>query len=353
VAFNSFTQIFSSTDIIGIDIGSESIKMAEIDHSDGMELTTFGVGRHELDLSGYWNAKTLKSLSTIITTILNQSGFAAIKAIISVPSKDVFVTTIDFPAGTKREQIESDVATQAQFFLPYTADEMRLSWSYINDEDEKKDVLDKPIKVVLNALPEFVIENTRNLLEHLSLDGIALENQTLAQIRSMFKKKEEINKDEAVILIDIGSTQTVFSLVKGVKLLASTFINVGSHSVTNNIAESIGLDIDIAEYFKRDLSFVNLTNLPKAMQDYLMILDHELQEFIEVTKHINAKPIRVVLTGGGVYTAGILNYFHNYELEFNIGDPLNRITIAQKLIPYISPVIHELSAAIGLAMRVS
>jgi type IV pilus assembly protein PilM len=342
--FGNLTSIFSNSEIIGLDIGSDSVKMAELSHlPTGMHLNTFGITRHSLNLDKYWNSKTLRGLATIIEDIIKKSDFTGIKTVISVKNKDVYVTTLDFDIAMDNKGIEKEIKAQAHNFLPLPPDEMRLSWSVVqsNGQNGKK-------KVIINALPESVIENTKNLLEHINLDGVALENQTLSQVRALVDPASQ----ETTILMDIGGTHAIFSTIVSSSLRAASLVDTGTNKISNMLGLSLGVESDIGELFKRDLTLVDLKTLPIQIESYLTILRSELEHFIEQNIRAGQPPTQIIITGGGSYTPGLLNYLTaTISLPIIIGDPLAGLKIDKEILPFISPVVNQLSTAIGLAKR--
>ena len=238
---------------IGLDIGSDSIKMVEARNEKGrFELLTYGTAKHNLDLEGYWDSTKLRQLSRIIEDIMESGDFGGVKTIMSVQSKDVYVTTMDFDLGWDKKRIQTEIEKQAPYFLPYPPDEMRLSWSLIDNDPRITSYVGKQ-RAIINALPDFVIENSKNLLEHVNLDGAALENQTISQIRSI------LSDDHGnTVLVDMGAKQTNFSIVVDGVLRSSSHIPVGSEKITKDFSESLGIDLTVAEYLKKDIGLVNL-----------------------------------------------------------------------------------------------
>ena len=336
-------MLFANTELIGLDIGTDSVKMVEIDHAKGAgHITTFGIERHRLEIDGYWNSSTLRSLSKTINNILNKSDFVGVKTVMSVRSKDVYVTTMDFAPTASKRQIEKEINEQAPYFLPYPPEEMRLSWSAVTLPAgiHKK-------RIVINAIPDFVIENAKNLLEHINLDGVALENQTLSQIRAICPENTG-----NTILIDVGASHTVFSILVDKILRATTFINSGSEKISRDISEALGVDWEIADHFKKDLGLVNLTELPAPFLDYFEIVASELRNFEKMNAAVGQKAERVFVTGGGSYSAGLAQFLSGQTtLVVTLEPPTSGLILSQAITPFISPFLHELSTAIGLAKR--
>jgi type IV pilus assembly protein PilM len=338
--------MFNDKNIIGLDIGSESIKIVEITHHEGQrELLTYGIAKHSVSLDGYWDSNRLRKLSKTIEDILDTGNFKGIKTVMSIQSKDVYVTTMDFEEGWDKKAIQAEIDKQSSYFLPYPPDEMRLSWNLINDDARVVSYTGKQ-RAIINALPDFVIENSKNLLEHLNLDGAALENQTRSQIRSVLEP--DVNK---TILMDIGDKYTTLSIVVDGTLRSSMHVNFGTKKIEQELSLSLGIDEEAAHNFKKDLGLVNLYQIAPHIMNTLKALKNEMTTFVELNKKIAQDPDKIVITGGGVHTPGLYEYFRDFSVPVFIANPMRSIAIGPTLLPYVAPVGNQLSTAIGLALR--
>lgn len=339
--------MFSDNIIIGLDIGTDSIKMVEVLHrkNQAPELLTYGIANHNINLEGYWDHTKLRQLSVIIEDIMKTGHFSGVKTIMSVQSKDVYVTTMDFDLDWNKRRIQEEIEKQAPYFLPYPPDEMRISWSLIEDDQRISQKLQKQ-RVIIKALPDFVIDNSKNLLEHVNLDGLILENQTDSQIRaSLYKDRGN------TVLVDVGARQTTFSIIVDGNLRSSSYIPSGTESISKSIAQSLGIDLLTAEYFKRDLRLVNLFQLPQEVTDTLNSLKSELTTFVELNRRVAQDPEKIIFTGGGIYTAGFLEFFRSFEVPIYFANPLRNVYVSEEYKPYILPIANQLCTAIGLAIR--
>jgi type IV pilus assembly protein PilM len=338
--------MFSDNVIVGLDIGMDSIKMVEVSHGkNGVELQTYGIAKHNLVLEGYWDSSKLRQLSRIVEDILDSGDFSGVKTVMGVQSKEVYVTTMDFDLGLDKKSIQKEIEKQAPYFLPYPPDEMRLSWSLIENDPRIREYTGKQ-RVIINALPDFVIENSKNILEHCNLDGAALENQTISQVRAI------LSPDTGnTVLLDLGAKQTTFSIVVDGILRSSTHIPTGSDKISEDLALDLGLENNIAEYLKKDFGLLNLYELPKPLSDGLEILRNELNTFVEMNRKVAQEPQKIILTGGGVYLAGLLHYLKSFSIPLYIANPTRNLVISEDFKPYIQPIANQLSTAIGLSLR--
>ena len=338
--------MFSDKTIIGLDIGSESIKMVESTHGPQKpELQTYGLAQHQIDLSGYWDSTKLRQISIVIEEIMNSGEFRGIKTVMSVQSKDVFVSILDFEYGWSDTMIQKEIDRQAQYFLPYPPDEMRLSWNRIVGDPRIDEYTGKQ-RVIINALPDFVVENSKNLLEHINLDGVALENQTISQIRA------NLSPDKGnTVLVDIGGSYTTFSIIVDGVLRSSAHVGVGIDALTEALEKSLGVKPAVAEAFKRDLSLINLYSLPDEVFDTYATLKSELDTFVSLNRKASQTPAKIILTGGGVNSVGLLEYFAKYPIKVYKGNNLRSLQVPTYLQPYVFPLANQLSTAIGLSLR--
>ena len=310
-----------------------------------IDLHTYGVAKHDIDLGGYWDSTKLRQISMIIEEVMNSGEFKGIKTVMSVQSKDVFVTTLDFEFGWSDKQIQREIDQQAEYFLPYPPDEMRLSWNRIEGDPRVAEYTGKQ-RVIINALPDFVVENSKNLLEHINLDGVALENQTVSQLRAA------LSPDTGnTVLMDIGGSYTTFSIIVEGILRASSHVNVGIDRMRSSLADSLGVRPEAAEAFKRDLNLINLFELPEQVFETYGMLKSELDTFVEINKKVSQQPAKVIITGGGVNSVGIIEYFGSYPIPVYKANNLRGVRIPMPLQPYILPLANQLSTAIGLSMR--
>ena len=337
------TNLIKNSEVIGLDIGTHSIKMVEIDHrKNELFLSTYAIAPHSVSLDGYWDASTLRTIARLIENMMHKSNFVGAKTVMSVRSKDVYVTTMEFDAELDEKTIRTTINQQAPFFLPLPPEQMRLSYDLL-----KAPTVSGKRRVVINATPDYIVENSRNLLEHLNLDGEAIENQTLSQIRACLPKSNTTS-----ILVDMGGHHTVFSIIVNSSLRSSTYIPSGTQDIATTISQLLGANLETGESFMKDLNLVDLEHLPKPFLDYLTVLKSELEIFVGLNQQIGQNPTEIICTGGGAHTPGLMNFFKGFSIPIRIAHPLENILLEQNLISYITPVSNQLSTAIGLAKRV-
>jgi type IV pilus assembly protein PilM len=339
-------MIFSDKKLLGLDIGSNTLKMVEIKHSNSKkELVTYAVAEHEVDLEGYWDQGKIAKFSEIITKIRKDANFSTLKTVVALQSKHVFVTTMDFELGWNKKMIQEEINRQAKFFLPYPPDEMRLSWNVIPFNQGVSSLTGKQ-RVVINALPNFVVENITNLLNKCGLEGVALENQTVSLTRALLKDQRK-----STIIVDLGHDSTTYSIVIDNVLRNSFTSNIGYKKLDETLQASLGVALEVADNFKRDLGLVNLFDLPKELSDHHNLIKTELKNFYEQNLKIAQIPEQIIITGGGVNTAGFKDSIKDFPVPVVFGKIAIDLSMDEFKKQAFAPLASSLTSAVGLASR--
>ncbi|MGL4758473.1 MAG: hypothetical protein ACRCXZ_04005, partial [Patescibacteria group bacterium] len=117
------------------------------------------------------------------------------------------------------------------------------------------------------------------------------------------------------------------------------------------IQNSLGITRKSAENFKKDLGLVNLFELPKEFSNHISLIKAELKNFYDQNIKIAQIPEQVIVTGGGVLTAGLLKLVSDFPIPVKIGKVSKDLYIEDLKNKSLSPISSSLTSAIGLALR--
>jgi type IV pilus assembly protein PilM len=337
--------------VLGLDIGSSNLKMVEIKHNsataNSMELVTYGVYKHDLNLDGFWDNEKIDKFAKTIELIRKNANFKTMKTVVALPAKHVFVTTMDFEASWSKKMIQDEINRQARYFLPYPPDEMKVSWNLTATNETLVNITGKQ-RVIINALPNFVVTNITNLLNRCNLEGVAFENQTLSLARAVLKDDKK-----NTILVDIGSVSTTYSIIVDGTLRNSYTSSFGVRKLDEILSSSLGISVNQAESFKKDLGLVNLFELPNEVINHINLIKGELASFYQQNVKIAQNPEQVIVTGGGVLTPGIISSLGKNCIPIPIYEGKVKFDLqltGQKKLSF-APLLTQFSTAIGLALR--
>ncbi len=368
--FNS--NIFSKSDnsVIGIDIGSSSLKIVQIKKERGRAvLQTYG----ELGLGPYNKLSigqivTLApdQLASIILDLLKEAGITTSVGGMSIPLKLSLVTVMDIPKVEEREE-RNVVELEARKYIPVSISEVTLDYSVIpqvddsslefiesesdDDKQTKKETPERKQKVLLVAIHNQVLNNYSKIVQDSNLNIQFFEVEAFATARGSLSGERSPS-----MIIDVGAASVKIYIIDNGVLLSSHNINRGGQDISFSISKGLGVPFDQAEHLKRSLGKVKIQEEAKIRE---LISIHE--EFIisEVKtvlstfqKNMNVTVLKIILTGGGSSLDGFMDKIqNNFSCKVEEADPFSKLESPVSLHETLKQTGTTFSTAIGLALR--
>jgi type IV pilus assembly protein PilM len=255
-----FDKFFAKkTSVLGVDIGTSNIKIAQISHQASPVLETYGMVNSPYQFSGKQDSEAVKKTSDILKKLIDKAGVTTNACVISFPNSSVFTSVLELPQMNEVE-MKSAVEFEAKKYVPLALSDIDLSWTVLSVDP----LSGKTVKILLTAVPKQITQNYLAILENLGLKAQAGEIEALALIRSLIGG-DNIN----CVIIDIGAKSTSLNIVENGFLRLSRNLNIGGDTITQKIAESLRLSFPRAEQFKKDFgvsgstfTFIFLNTLP-------------------------------------------------------------------------------------------
>jgi type IV pilus assembly protein PilM len=326
--------------ILGVDIGTSNIKIAQITHGDKAILDTYGIVNIHNQLANK-NDASIEKVAGVLVNLCGKAGVTTKKCVISFPTSAVFTSVIELP-NMSRSELDSAVEFEAKKYVPLALSEIDLAWDILSGNIKGSG----PLKVLLTAVPKQVNENYRRVFELAGLDAQVGEIEALAHIRSLIG-----NKSTNCVIIDVGAKSTAINIIESGILRLSRNLNIGGETITNKIAQALNISEQRAEQFKKDFGVSNSTFIPQAIQPILNIIKAEVKQLLAIYQSHNVKVDKILLVGGGANLPGVVDHFKELETEIELGNPLQAVGYAQELDAVLKRYSLNLPVAIGLALR--
>jgi type IV pilus assembly protein PilM len=345
--------LFSSSDdnlFLGIDIGDSSLKMVEL-RKKGKKifLSNYAFSENVTDVN-FTKVADVNYLAQAILKVKAEAGIKAKKVTASLPTFSVFSSIIHLPT-IDRKNMDKIVADEAKKVIPLPLEEMILDWKIVphkTGEDEKNGS-----RVFLTGSPKKLVRRYIEIFRLAKLELASLETETFSLVRSLLG-----NDPSTVMIVEIGANSTDLSVVQDSIPVLNRSLEVCGSTVTQTLADKLGLSFIQAEQFKLDLS-ASLSDgskdeLPQLIIKTLGPVIHEIEymrEFFEKNGASN-KIEKIVLSGGGALLLNLADYLSKHlNLQVIIGDPFSRVSYPVEMQPIISEVGSKLAVAAGLALR--
>lgn len=339
-----------SQSYLGIDIGSSSVKIAELKRESGkIRLLTYGFSENLDDL----DKKDPREISAIINELCRQAGVASRKAVSSLPTFSVFSSIINL-AGVSKKDLPSAINWEAKKVIPLPLEEMILDWKKIDNDNDNKNEKDNKgnIKILLTGAPRSLVKRYIEIFKNAQINLLSLETETFALIRSL------IGNDQSIIMIvEIGAKTASFTIIeRGIPLLNRS-IDIGGWTITKAIASNLNIALERAEQFKYDLGMSNIDSadntIPKTITESVAPIVNEIKYALSLFQNKSGKRVEKIVLSGG--TALLVNFTGYLEKILNInvvaGNPWGRISCPVDLKPLLDEIAPRMAIAIGLALR--
>jgi type IV pilus assembly protein PilM len=339
-----FSNLFSkSNSILGIDIGTSNIKIAEVLHGAQPILKTYGIVNSPFVLAGKDDEHSINKMAGVLKTLIEKAGATNKRCVVSFPNSSVFTSVVELPKMSDKE-LSTAVEFEAKKYVPLALSEIDLEWNVISQPTDQASTL----KVLLTAVPKQVTKNYMRVFELAGLDTktIVGEIEALALIRSLIGS-ESLN----CVIIDIGAKSTGLNIIENGLLRLSRNLNIGGDTITNKIAQSLNISLPRAEQFKKDFGVSNTTFIPDTIKPVLSIIKNEAKQLMTIYQSQNIKLDKIILVGGGANLPGLVDFFSDLKLQVELGNPLKSVGFSQGLESVLKRYSLSLPIAIGLALR--
>src|SRR5438045_2646393 len=98
-----FSNLFAKKDsILGVDIGTSNIKIAQITHGRQAVLDTYGIVNTAYQLGGKNDEMAIQQMSGILRTLLEKAKITAKRCVISFPNSAVFSSVLEMPKMSEK-----------------------------------------------------------------------------------------------------------------------------------------------------------------------------------------------------------------------------------------------------------
>jgi len=327
--------------ILGVDIGTANIKIAQVSHKEKAILDTYGIVNISYQLGGKNDQLAIEQMARTLKTLVQKAGVTAKRCVISFPNSAVFTSVIELPKMNSKE-MASSVEFEAKKYVPLALSEIDLSWTVTGDSASSKDL----VKVLLTAVPKQITQNYMRMFGLAGLVPEVGEIEALALIRSLIG-----NLPLNCVIIDIGARSTGLNIIEGGFLRLSRNLNIGGDTITDKIAQALNISVSRAEQFKKDFGISNSTFIPETVKPVLNVIKNEVKQLLTIYQSQNVPVEKILLVGGGANLPGIVDFFQDLKLKVELGNPLGVVGYAQDLEPVLKRYALSLSIAIGLALR--
>jgi type IV pilus assembly protein PilM len=340
-----------SKSIVGLDVGSSSIKAVELKKKGGqIEVTHLGLEPLSSDIVVDSMIVDSGTVSSAIAKLFLDNQIKTKNVATAVSGHSVIVKKISLPSMSDQELAET-IEKEAAQHIPFDLADVSLDYQILSDE-----VGSPQMDVLLVAVKKDKILNYTNVLSMAGRTPAIVDIDALA-LQNCYEYNYQPAPGQVVALLNLGASVMNINIVKGTTPLFPRDVSVGGHQYTDSLQKELDLSFDDAESLKlgNKVGTVSEDAKQPILQQVTEIIVLEIQktfDFFRATatgEHIE----RIYLAGGSSQVPGLIEGLRQeFSLPVEILNPFQRIEpplgtgadLADKN-------AGQMAVAVGLALR--
>ena len=348
--------------VVGVDIGSHSIKLAEIDHS-GKEPNLINYGITELIPGAVEGGMIVnhEAVSEAINVLFDTCQITNRQVCVALNGSDVIIKTIQTDRMSL-DDLSKNINWEAEQHVPFPINEISLDYQVLDP-----DGTDEHMNVLLVAAKRDLIDERIGILEQAGCDVLVLDVDTFALMNALEANYDPPSEAGCYCIIHFGNNTTHLGLVKrGLPLLTRT-LPLGGHKIQETVAGQLGISEDDAYLLMigenpladeaaegETMPPPDITQFYPAILDDLVIGVNRAAAFLDSAAE-GGTIEKIFLSGGCTQLPGLREQFESQVgLTVETVNPFSRINYKQDLFAMepAEVVGPSLMLAIGLGLRI-
>ncbi len=330
---NSTGSLFGrqAAPLLGIDISSSSVKLVELgrDKSGGFVLERCAIEPLERGWITDGNIEKFDEVAEAVRRVVKKSGTRTKTAALALPPSAVITKKITLPAGMTDQELEVQVESEANQYIPFSLDEVSLDFCVVGPSKTAPGDVD----VLIAASRREKVQDRQGLAEAAGLKAVILDIESYASRLAASRLIEAMpngGKDAMVALFEVGAMTTSMQVIRNEEVLYDRDQAFGGAQLTQLIVRQYGFSVEEAESKKRsgDLPDDYASSVLKPfVESMAQEIGRALQFFFTSTPHNRVD--RIMIAGGSAplqgladsvtqhtgFAAAIANPFENMEIS--------------------------------------
>ena len=341
--------------LLGLDISSSAVKLVELtaNGKEGYRVERYTIEVLPKDAVSDGNIANLDGVVDAVKRAWKRLGTSTRNVAMALPGSAVITKKIIVPAGLRDDQLEIQVESEANQYIPFAIDEVNLDFQVIGPAPSVPDELE----VLIAASKKERVEDRVAVADAAGLSAVVVDVESLAALAAFELIERQLpdeGKNQTVALIDAGSNLMSLTVLRNGQQVYAREQAFGGGQLTQDIARHYGMSYEEAEIAKR------AGNLPEGyegellapfMENLALEVSRALQFFFTSTQYNQVD--HIVLAGGCAVIPGIDEVVATRtQVSTLIANPFANMVLSDRVrAKNLLADASSLMVACGLALR--
>jgi len=341
-----------SKQIIGMDIGSSSIKIVELKQSGkDLEVTRVGVEPLAPEIVVDGAIVDTGQVSNSIAKLFSEHKIKTKSVATAVSGHSVIVKKLSLQQMPD-EELEAAIPMEAAQHIPFDIAEVNLDYQILETS------VDSPVMdVLLVAVKKDKILNYTNVITLAGRTPVIVDIDAFA-LQNVYEYNYEPGPDVTVALLNLGASVMNINIVRGHTPLFTRDVSVGGNQYTDSLQKELDLGFDEAETLKTGVTLPGISDearMPviKSVSEIIVLEIQRTFDFFRATAG-GEQIQKLYLAGGSARVYGLADL-----MKQEMGIPVEQLNPFRRIHAPEAGSIGEtvsvqgprLSVAVGLALR--
>lgn len=238
--------------LLGVDVSTSSVKVVELGRNRVGKLVLERCAMEPLERG--WitdgNIEKFDEVADAVRRVVRKSGSKTKNAALSLPASAVITKKIILPGGLSESELEIQVESEANQYIPFSLDEVSLDFCVMGPSASSQGDVD----VLIAASRKEKVQDRQGLAEAAGLNAVVVDIEPYASRMACARLVEQLpgnGKDSIVALFEIGALATSMQVICNGDVLYERDQAFGGAQLSQMIARQYGFSMDEAELKKR------------------------------------------------------------------------------------------------------
>ena len=341
--------------LIGVDISSTALKLVELSESGkgAYRLERYAIEPLPKDVVTDGNIDNLDQVAEALRRAHKRLGSRNRNVALALPAAMVITKKIIVPAGQTEEELELQVETEANQYIPFALDEVNLDFQILGPAPNNPD----EVEVLIAASRKEKVEDRVAIADAAGLKPRVMDVESYATeeaFRMVTPSLPANGRDQNIALVDIGAHVMHFYVLRNNQILFSRDQAFGGNQLTHEIQRAFNLSPEEAESAKKNAGLpenYDVDVLQPFMETLALEVTRALQFFFTSTSYNQVD--QIVLSGGCALVPGLDELVAKRAgANTIVGNPFANMGVSDRIRPrQLASEAPLLLIACGLAMR--
>ncbi|WP_294989422.1 pilus assembly protein PilM [Sulfuritalea sp.] len=341
--------------LIGVDISSTAVKMVElVDGGKGQpRVERYAIEPLPKDAVVDGNLASVDAVSETLLRCWKRLGTSTRYVALALPTAAVITKKITLPASLREQEMEVQVESEANQYIPFALEEVNLDFQVIGPAPSSPD----DVEVLLAASRKEKVEDRVAAAEVAELKPVVMDVEayaTQAAYELVTMQLPQAGAGQIVALVDVGAAAMKVTITKDNQQLYAREQAFGGSQLTDEIMRAYGMGAEEAENLKRSGTppdNYEAEILHPFIENMAQEVARALQFFFTSTPHNEVH--HIILAGGSALIPGVAEIVgQRTNVNTILADPFAGMTISPRIrAKQLAADAPSLMVACGLALR--